>query len=124
MTTPATDTLFPEAFAELKGRAGLTFRQLAERTRAADPHGRGLSNGHLSRLASGDEPLLPDAMRLIAAALDEIDGPEYFVEYRMAQLRDAFDPRHGDPRDALQRFLAWEALSPGQRDLILNPRPE
>jgi transcriptional regulator with XRE-family HTH domain len=121
VTTLATHALFPEAFAELKGRAGLTFRQLAERTRAADPHGRGLSHGHLSRLASGDEPLLPDAMRLIAAALDEIDGPEYFVEYRMAQLRDAFDPRHGDPRDALQRFLAWESLPAAQRDLILNP---
>jgi hypothetical protein len=60
-------------------------------------------------------------MRLIAAALDEIDGPKYFVEYRMAQLRDAFDPRHGDPHDALRRFLAWESLPVAQRDLILNP---
>lgn len=122
MTTLATDTLFPEAFSELKARAGLTFRQLAVLTRSVDPAGKGLSHGHLARLANGDEPLLPDAIRLIAAALDDIDGPEYFVEYRMAQLRQAFDPKHGDPQAALKRFLAWEALPVAQRDLILNPQ--
>jgi len=120
MTALATTALFPEAFAELKLRAGLSFRELAHRTRAVDPAGKGLSNGYLVRLANGVQPLVPEAMRLIAAAFGEIDGPEYFVEYRMAQLRQAFDPGRGDPRDALRRFLAWEALPATQRELVLS----
>ena len=120
MTAVATDTLFPEAFAGLKSRAGLTFRQLSARTRQVDPARKGLSHGHLARLANGEEPILPDAMRMIAAAFDEIEGPTYFVEYRMAELRDAFDPRLGDPRQVLQRFLAWEALPEARREVILS----
>ena len=121
MTPQATTAAFPEAFAELRARAGLTFRQLAERTRAADPSGKGLSDGHLVRLAKGDAPLVADALRLIAAAFaDEIAGPEYFVEYRMAQLRRAFDPRQSDPQQALRSFLAWEALPARERVRILT----
>ena len=70
----------------------MTFRQPAARTRSVDPAGKGLSHGHLARLANGEERLHPHAMQLIAAAFEELDGPEYFVEYRMAQLRQAFDP--------------------------------
>ena len=121
-TLQVTDRLFPEAFAELKARAGLTLRALSERTRAADPAGKGLSHSHLGRLASGDEPLRPEALRLIAAAFDDLTGPEYFLEYRMALLRQAFDPNQGDPADARARFLAWEALSPPQRARILDAK--
>lgn len=120
MTSLATTALFPEAFAELKVRAGLSFRELAERTRAVDPNGKGLSNGYLVRLANGDQPLVPEAMRLIAAAFVEIDGPEYFVEYRMAKLRQAFDPSRGDPHGALRRLLAWESLPAAERELVLS----
>lgn len=115
----ATDKSFPEAFAELKARAGLTFRELAQRTRDADPAGKGLSPSYLTRLGNGFQPLVPDAIRLIASAFDEIDGPEYFVEFRMAQLRQALDPSCGDPHEARQRFLAWEALPAPQRDVLL-----
>lgn len=120
MPRSTTDRLFPQAFADLKQASGLTLRALAERMRAADPAGKGLSYSHLSRLASGEEPLRPEALRLIAGAFDELPGPEYFVEFRMALLRQAFDPAEGDPHDALARFLAWEALPKRQRDRVLN----
>jgi transcriptional regulator with XRE-family HTH domain len=118
--TDTTNKPFPEAFADLRGRAGVTFRQLAARTRSVDPAGKGLSHGHLARLANGDERLHPHAMQLIAAAFEELDGPEYFVEYRMAQLRQAFDPNAADRHQALRRFLAWESLPAAQRERVLG----
>lgn len=118
--TENTNRPFPEAFAELRRSAGVTFRQLAERTRAVDPAGKGLSHSHLARLANGDEPLHPHALGLIAAAFEDLDGPEFFVEYRMAQLREAFDPNAADRNQALRRFLAWESLPSAQRERVLR----
>jgi hypothetical protein len=57
---------------------------------------KGLSHSDLARLASNDGPLNPHAIKLVAVALDDLGRPEYFVEYRAAQLRRALGGQSGD----------------------------
>lgn len=90
-----TNRPFPEAFAGWRRSAGVTSRQLAERTRSLDPVDKGLSHSDLARLAIDDEPLNPHAINLLAAASDELGRPEYLVEYRAAQFRHALDRQSG-----------------------------
>lgn len=91
-----TNRPFPEAFAGWRPRAGVTSRQLAERTRSLDPVDKGLSHSDLARLAIDDAPLNPHASNLLAAASDEFGRPGYLVEYRAAQFRHALDRQSGD----------------------------
>lgn len=85
--------MFSHAFTELKRRRGKSYRQIAAATEAADPAGRGLSAGHLARLASGDERPGVRGIELVAAALEM--EPDYFSEYRLALARWQLDERSG-----------------------------
>jgi transcriptional regulator with XRE-family HTH domain len=89
----------------LKAEAGLSFRQLAELVRELDPAERGLSGGYLVQLANGVEDPPPSAIGLIAAAFGL--EPSYFVEYRLALLREAFDERVSF-EDAVRNLVAVE----------------
>jgi transcriptional regulator with XRE-family HTH domain len=91
-----TNRPFPEAFADWRRSAGVTSRQLAERTGSLDPANKALSHCDLARLASNDGPLNPHAIKLVAVALDELGRPEYLVEYPAAQFRHALDRQSGD----------------------------
>jgi transcriptional regulator with XRE-family HTH domain len=67
---------------------GLTYRALAEATRALDE--KGLTHAHLNMLANGHEKPSMRAMELIARAC-EVE-PEYFAEYRLAVAMRELDP--------------------------------
>jgi transcriptional regulator with XRE-family HTH domain len=82
---------------------GLTYRALAARSRQFDPHGNGVSTGHLANLVSErSRPSIP-VLELIAAALD-IDA-EHFAEYRLAALRRSLDEREVGFQAACRRYL-------------------
>ena len=59
---------------------GLTYRGLAQTTRALD--GRGMTHAHINMLANGHDRPSMRAMELIAQACDI--APDYFAEYRLA----------------------------------------
>lgn len=69
----------------------MTLADVADRTRAADPEGRGLSIGMISGLLGRHHTPSPRAMELLAAALDE--DPWIFAEYQLACARAALDER-------------------------------
>ncbi len=105
---------FGAALRRLKAEAGLSFRQLAERVRELDPAGRGLSAGYLVQLANGDEDPPPGAISLIATAFGF--EPSYFVEYRLALVREAFDERvsfEGAVRNLVEAQPALDGLRVG-----------
>jgi transcriptional regulator with XRE-family HTH domain len=81
----------------------LTFRSLAELTRAHDPQGRGVTFAYLGGLTSGREHPSRRSLELIAASLDL--EPDYFPEYRLAQLRDELNPKRAGFQAAWQRYL-------------------
>lgn len=104
-TVTRTDEPFPAALRALMRDAGLTFRGLAAETRRLDSTGRGLTHGHLGQLAGSHQHPSQRALQLLAAALDI--EPEYFLEYRLAQLRHALNERevgYDRARDTLRRF--------------------
>ena len=86
---PQTQAPFHEAFSQLKADSGWSFREIASRAEQADPSGRGFSQGHLAHLASGKQRPSPHAIVILA----EVFGlaPQYFSEYRLAQVRALFD---------------------------------
>ena len=87
--------------------AGYTFRALAAATRRHDSAGRGLTHGHLGQLAGGHQHPSQRAVELLASTLAV--APEYFLEYRLAQLRHALNERevgYDRARDTLRRFAA------------------
>lgn len=93
METSALQEIAPRAFrelsSELKTESGMTFAQLASRTRAADDDGRGLSPSYITQILNGVQPPVPRALVLIASAF-EID-PKRFIEYRLHLARQLFD---------------------------------
>ncbi len=91
-----TNRPFSEAFAGLRRSAGVTSRQLAERTRSFDPVDKALSHSDLARLASNDGLLNPHAIKLVGVALDDLGRPRCFVEYRVTPLRQSLDRKSGD----------------------------
>jgi len=95
----------PVALRRLMSDSGLSFRALAAHTRRQDPTGSGLTHGHLGQLAGGHQHPSQRALELLAATFNV--APEFFVEYRLAQLRHALNERQVGYEQALrtlQRF--------------------
>lgn len=91
---------------------GYTMRSLADRTRECDGRGRGLSNGYLASLAKGRRLEVPsvETLELVAAALG-VD-PLGIVEYRLALVRRALDPREVGIEAATAALeLVWGPLA-------------
>lgn len=106
-TTGVTEQPFPETLRALMAEAEISFRALAAELRQIDPTGQGLTHGHLGQLAGGHQHPSRRALELLAAAFDR--QPEYFIEYRLAQLRRDLDERevgYQRARDTLRRFAA------------------
>jgi transcriptional regulator with XRE-family HTH domain len=82
---------------------GLTFRALAELTRAHDAGGRGVTYTYLCALTSGREQPSRHSLEVIAATLS-VD-PNYFPEYRLAELRDQLNPKRVGFQTAWRRYL-------------------
>jgi len=102
-----TDEPFPAALRVLMHDAGLSFRALAAETARHDLTGRGVTHGHLGQLACSHQHPSQRALELLAATFGV--APEYFLEYRLAQLRHALNERevgYDRARDTLRRFAA------------------
>jgi transcriptional regulator with XRE-family HTH domain len=111
---------FGEALRGLKEARGLTYLELADRTRRLD--GTGLTAQYLNLMVIGRKNPSMRTMRLIARTCDV--QPDYFAEYRLAQGRDGQPPnRHGDPRkfgEALRALKEAQGLT--YRQLAENMR--
>jgi transcriptional regulator with XRE-family HTH domain len=95
---PITATLKP-----LMRERRLTFRALAALTQSHDAESRGVTYAYLCGLTSGREYPSRRSIELIAASL-ELE-PNYFAEYRLAELRDQLDARRTGFEAAWQRYL-------------------
>ncbi len=78
----------------------LTYRELAEATRALD--GKGMTHAHINMLANGHDRPSMRAMELIAAACG-VD-PDYFAEYRLAAAMRELDPAEVGLEQALKNL--------------------
>lgn len=105
-TTPPTRS-FAEQLRELRGARSL--RELADQTRTADEHGRGLSYAYLSKLERGAVRAAPAVIELISDTFD-ID-PERFLEYRLHTARLRLDERHAGLRSAEDALRHFESLT-------------
>jgi transcriptional regulator with XRE-family HTH domain len=96
----------PVAIRELMAHATLSFRGLAAETRRHDPAGTGLTHGHLGQLAGGHEHPSQRALQLLAAAFGI--QPEFFVEYRLAELRRELNERQVGYEHALRTLRRFD----------------
>ena len=101
MHSPSTKP-FGEALRVLMEEAGLSYRELAERTRALD--GRGMTHAHINMLANGHDKPSMRAMELIAQACDV--EPDYFAQYRLAAAMRELDPEEVGLEQALENLNA------------------
>jgi transcriptional regulator with XRE-family HTH domain len=124
--TATSDKPFGDALRELMQARGLSYRALAESTRAIDA--KGITHAHINMLANGhDKPSLR-SMELIARACDV--EPVYFAEYRLATAMRDLDPAEVGLEQALanlnrrlgdrRRASARERSGPQPRG---RPRP-
>jgi transcriptional regulator with XRE-family HTH domain len=81
---------------------GLSYRELAQRTRNIDS--RGLTHAHINMLVNGHDKPSMRAMELIARACGV--GPEYFAEYRLAAAMRELDPTEVGLEQALKNLNA------------------
>jgi transcriptional regulator with XRE-family HTH domain len=93
---------FGEALRALMRARGLTYRELAEATRALD--GRGMTHAHINMLANAHDKPSMRAMELIAAACGV--EPDYFAEYRLAAAMRELDPAEVGLEQALANLNA------------------
>jgi transcriptional regulator with XRE-family HTH domain len=98
----SSDKPFGEALRTLMNERGLTYRSLAETTRALD--GRGMTHAHLNMLANGHDKPSMRAMELIAQACDV--HPGYFAQYRLAAAMRDLDPAEVGLEQALENLNA------------------
>jgi transcriptional regulator with XRE-family HTH domain len=96
------DKPFGQALRTLMNERGLTYRSLAETTRALD--GKGMTHAHLNMLANGHEKPSMRAIALIAKACEV--QPEYFAQYRLAAAMRELDPAEVGLEQALQNLSA------------------
>lgn len=95
-------------------------KDLDRRIKDADPTGKGISYGYLAQIARGAVTPTATVMLLIASALDV--EPDVFTEYRLAVVRDQFDPAEL-PWDQLDENLqALERALAGQPRTLLAKR--
>ena len=92
---------------ELRRTHNLTFRALQTRLQAcAKPGERGVNHSHLSGLASGRGRPTPQVVELVARAFDL--APQSFIEWRLWQVQELFDPERSDGFDAaVAQLLAF-----------------
>ncbi len=92
---------------ELRRAHGLTFRALEARLQAcAKPGERGVTNSHLAALTTGRSRPTPPVVELIARVFDM--APQSFVEWRLWQVQELFDPERSDGFDAaVAQLLAF-----------------
>jgi transcriptional regulator with XRE-family HTH domain len=91
---------FGDALRALMKARGLTYRRLAEDTRALD--GKGITHAHINMLANGHDKPSMRAMELIAQACDV--PPSYFAEYRLATAMRELDPTEVGFEQALENL--------------------
>lgn len=97
---------FAEAFSALKSERHLSFRELSEATRKADPTGKGISYAHLARFARGEYVPTTETIAVIARTLEVT--PEYFAEVRLHAVRRLFDPRQRGFGPAMAQLKRYE----------------
>ncbi|MDQ6805748.1 MAG: helix-turn-helix domain-containing protein [Actinomycetota bacterium] len=98
-----TDEPITVALKPLMRERQLTFRALAELTQHHDAGQRGVTYAYLCALTSGREYPSRRSLELIAASFGI--EPGYFVEYRLAELRDQLDRRRAGFQAAWRRSL-------------------
>jgi len=108
---------FAEVATARKQELGLSFRELARRTKDLDDTGRGLSSAYLVQLFKGNEDPVPRPMRLVADALEM--RPEDFIEYLLHEARHALDERV-DFEQAVSNY--FDALGADGRDRLRTDR--
>jgi len=90
-TPPKADAPLTETLPALMPERGISYRALAAHTRLLDRSGNGLSHSHLVDLAASRELPSRRALELLANAFEL--SPDYFAEYRRAELRRQLDER-------------------------------
>jgi transcriptional regulator with XRE-family HTH domain len=102
---------------ELRRTHNLTFRALEARLRAcAKPGERGMTNSHLAALTTGRNRPTPQVVELIARGFDL--PPQSFIEWRMWQVQELFDPERSDGfQAAVAELIAFLDTSPDVREL-------
>jgi transcriptional regulator with XRE-family HTH domain len=93
---------FGDALRELMDSDGLTYRELAGRTRKLD--GKGMTHAHINMLANGHDRPSTRAMELVAAACGV--EPDYFAEYRLVLAMRELDPDEVGFEQALENLNA------------------
>jgi transcriptional regulator with XRE-family HTH domain len=93
---------FGDALRELMTARGLTYRELAQRTRALD--GKGMTHAHINMLANGHDRPSTRAMELIAQVCG-VD-PSHFAEYRLVSAMRELDPDEVGFERALENLNA------------------
>ncbi len=89
-TPPTADAPLTETLSALMRDRGISYRGLAAQTRLLDT-GNGLSHSYLVNLAAGRELPSRRVLELLASAFEL--SPDYFAEYRLAELRRQLDER-------------------------------
>ena len=90
-TSPTADAPLTETLPTLMRERDISYRALAARTRLLDTGGNGLSHSYLVNLAAGRELPSRRALELLSSAFEL--SPDYFAEYRLAELRRQLDER-------------------------------
>jgi transcriptional regulator with XRE-family HTH domain len=115
------DRPFGDALRTLMGELGLTYRGLADATRAVD--GKGVTHAHINMLANGHDKPSMRAMELVARACGV--EPAHFAEYRLATAMRALDPSEVGLEQALENLnarLGAQRTPVAKRPRALEPR--
>ncbi len=100
--SPTSSKPFGDALRELMHAKGLSYRELAQATRALD--GKGMTHAHINMLANGHDRPSMRAMELIAQACGVT--ADYFAEYRLAAAMRELDPAEVGLEQALENLNA------------------
>jgi transcriptional regulator with XRE-family HTH domain len=116
MDAPTDRRPFSERLDELRRREELSFRALESRLRdVATPDYRPVTHSHLVRLASGESRPTPEVIAIVARAFPPLQ-PESFLEWRLWQAQNLFDPDRREGLDAAAEALdaleLWHSGSP------------
>jgi hypothetical protein len=123
ISVPLDDRPFATRLDELRRRDNLTFRALEARLAAcAEPGERGMNSGHLAGLTTGRRAPTPEVVSLVARAFGLL--PQEFIEWRLWEIQQLFDPRRrggleaavAELRDFLDRATPPAVEEPASRE--------